>query len=65
MFAIVDYALYCQKVCQDICEQTGWKVFKIKQVSHVVSYIRKGTAKSRIKIFQEIHISEKSRKINW
>lgn len=30
VFAIVDYALYCQKVCQDICEQTGWKVFKIK-----------------------------------
>lgn len=30
LFAIVDYALYCQRICQDICESTGWKVFKIK-----------------------------------
>merc|ERR1712126_438874 len=28
VFAIVDYALYCQKVCQDICEQTGWRYLK-------------------------------------
>jgi len=30
VFAIIDYALYCQRICQDICEATGWKVFTIK-----------------------------------
>ena len=36
-------------MCQDICEHTGWKVFKIKPVSHVVSIIRKETTKPKTK----------------
>jgi len=55
VFAIVDYALYCQKVCQDICEQTGWKVFKIKPVRHLISKIEKASIKSKIKS-EKVHI---------
>ena len=36
-------------MCQDICEHTGWKGFKIKPVSHVVSIIGKETTKSKNK----------------
>ena len=55
VFAIVDYALYCQKVCQDICEQTGWKVFKIKPVRHLISKIEKESTKSKIK-YEKVQI---------
>ena len=30
VFLVVDYVAYCHKICQDICESTGWKVFKIQ-----------------------------------
>ena len=62
LFAIVDYALYCQRICQDICESTGWKVFKIKPVSQPVASLGMGkgaTTKWEITVSQQIEISEK------
>ena len=29
LFVAIDYVSYCQRICQDICESTGWKVFRI------------------------------------
>ena len=52
-FAIVDYAFYCQRICQDICEATGWKVFTIKPVSHAVKGMGKGRTKNKAKTFKK------------
>jgi len=57
VFAIIDYALYCQRICQDICEATGWKVFTIKPVSSVVSSVRR--AKTKIKATEKVYISDR------
>jgi len=62
IFAIVDYALYCQRICHDICKPTGWKVFTIKPVSQSMGTAGERKSKAQIIVSQNIHICDRRTK---